>query len=163
MSSNSSLTSKPTKELLTPGEEHHGIGDGEWLVMTKNEDHPLWSPKRTPDLAPPMKNKRWRRLCLVDHDNSFSLIFSPNMWFYSIRVEVCGATMWEEPTWAREEGGVPWWVVPTQVPPPVVLGSRNSHILYKKSSWSFVPFRELLFLHKKQHHGSSAENNVSPG
>ena len=26
------------KELLTPGGEHHGIGDGEGLVMTKNED-----------------------------------------------------------------------------------------------------------------------------
>ena len=31
-------------ELLTPGGEHHGIGDGDWLVMTKNEDPPLWSP-----------------------------------------------------------------------------------------------------------------------
>jgi hypothetical protein len=35
--------------------------------------------------------------------------------------------------------------------------------LYKKSSKSFVAFGELLFLHKKQHHGSSAENSVSPG
>ena len=32
-------------ELLTPGGEHHGIGDGDWLVMTKNEDPPLRSPK----------------------------------------------------------------------------------------------------------------------
>ena len=29
------------KELLTPGGEHHGIGDGEGLVMTKIEDSPL--------------------------------------------------------------------------------------------------------------------------
>ena len=41
---------RPTKELLTPGGEHHGIGDGDGLVMTKNEDPPLWSPKQTPDL-----------------------------------------------------------------------------------------------------------------
>ena len=27
--------------LLTPGGEHHGIGDGDGLVMTKNEDPPL--------------------------------------------------------------------------------------------------------------------------
>jgi hypothetical protein len=33
----------------------------------------------------------------------------------------------------------------------------------KKSSKSFVQFWELLFLHKKQHHGSSTENSVSPG
>ena len=30
---------------------HHGIGDGEGLVMTKNEDPPLRSPKWTLDLA----------------------------------------------------------------------------------------------------------------
>ena len=46
-----SLTSEPMKGLLTPGVEHHGIGDGEGLVMTKIEDPPLRSPKRTPDLA----------------------------------------------------------------------------------------------------------------
>ena len=31
-------TSESTKELLTPGGEHHGIGDGDGLVMMKNED-----------------------------------------------------------------------------------------------------------------------------
>ena len=41
---------KPTKELLTPSGEHHGVGDGEGFVMMKNEDPPLRSPKRTPDL-----------------------------------------------------------------------------------------------------------------
>jgi hypothetical protein len=46
-----SPTSEPTKELLSPSGEHHGIGDGEGLVMTKIEDSPLRSPKRTPDLA----------------------------------------------------------------------------------------------------------------
>ena len=49
-SSNSSPTSEPTKKLLTPGGEHHGIGDGDGVVMTKNEDLPLRSPKRTPNL-----------------------------------------------------------------------------------------------------------------
>ena len=39
----------PTKELLTPGGDHHGIGDGDVLVMMKIEDPPLWSPERTPD------------------------------------------------------------------------------------------------------------------
>ena len=33
-------------------------------------------------------------------------------------------------------------------PSPVGLGCRNSYLLYKNSSQSFVPFRELLFLHK---------------
>ena len=34
------------KELLTPGGEHHGIGDGEGLVMTKNEDPQSGAPNR---------------------------------------------------------------------------------------------------------------------
>ena len=38
-------------ELLTPGGEHHGMGDGEGLVMMKNGDPHLQSPERTPDLA----------------------------------------------------------------------------------------------------------------
>ena len=56
--------------------------------------------------------------------------------------------------WTSQQGtqggpGAPWWLVPTQVTPPSVgLGSRNYLIWYKKSSQSFVPFRELLFLHK---------------
>ena len=31
-------------ELLTHGGEHHEIGDGGWLMMTKTEDPPLKSP-----------------------------------------------------------------------------------------------------------------------
>ena len=37
--------------LLTPNGEYRGIGDGYALVMTKIEDPPLRSPKRTLDLA----------------------------------------------------------------------------------------------------------------
>ena len=43
-------------------------------------------------------------------------------------------------------GGAP--LCPPRCPPPVVFGSSNSHLSYKKSSQSFVPIRELLFLHK---------------
>ena len=39
------------KKLPTPDGEHHGVDDGEALVMTKNEDPPLRSPKWTPDRA----------------------------------------------------------------------------------------------------------------
>ena len=40
------------KELLTPDGEHHEIGDGGWLMMTKMKDPPLWSPKQAPDWPP---------------------------------------------------------------------------------------------------------------
>ena len=62
------------RELLTPGGEHHGIGDGEGLVMTKIEDPPLWSPKRTPDLASDEEQEVTAALSR-ECDNSFSLIF----------------------------------------------------------------------------------------
>jgi hypothetical protein len=41
--------------------------------------------------------------------------------------------------------------------------ASSASFVPKKSSKSFVAFGELLFLHKKQHHGSSAENSVSLG
>ena len=51
ISSNSSPTNEPTKELLTPSAENHGIGDGEGLAVTNIEDPALRGPKRTLDLA----------------------------------------------------------------------------------------------------------------
>ena len=46
---------------------------------------------------------------------------------------------------------------------PITFCSSIFYIFQKKSPLIFSAFPELLFLHKKQHHGSSAENNVSPG
>ena len=48
------LTNQRAYEGITHsrwGAEHHGIGDGDGLVMMKNEDPPLRIPKRTPDLS----------------------------------------------------------------------------------------------------------------
>ena len=99
--------------------------------------------------ALPRKNMAWRRLRLVDRDNSFSLIFSGKIGFYSVGFRVCGATRWGQPTWARQErGALPGGLCPPRCPSPVDLGSRNSYLLHKNSSQCFVPFRELLFLHK---------------
>ena len=39
------------KELLTPGGEHHEIGDEEGLVMMMATNPLLWSPERSPDPA----------------------------------------------------------------------------------------------------------------
>ena len=64
---------------------------------------------------------------------------------------------------APGEGARPGGLCPTRGLSLVGLGSRNSYYWYKKSSQSFVTFRELLFLHKKQHRGSSVENSVSLG
>ena len=142
ISSNSSPTSKPTKELLTPGGEHHGIGDGEGLVMTKTEDSPLWSPERL-QIYP-----RWR----TGHGGG-SVSYNAmklSLWFFSLKIgvynggiRVSGATRWAQPTRARPSGCCSPW------PPSLVdFGSNNSHIFWNNSPKSFVTFRELLFLHK---------------
>jgi len=115
--------------------------------MMKNEDPPLWSPKGTPDLA--SRRRTW------GDGGSISWImiilspwFSGKIGFYSVGFRVCGATRWGQPTWVRLEGGRPSVLCPPRCPPTMVLGSRNSHLFYKKSSQIFVPFQELLFLHK---------------
>src|SRR3990170_2142135 len=47
-------------------------------------------------------------------------------------------------------GARPGGLCPSRCPPLVFLCSRNSLLLYKKSSRSFIPVRELLFLHKNK-------------
>ena len=121
-----------------------------WRMVDDDEERRSSSPEPQTDSRSglPMKNRRWRRLRLVDRDNSFSLIFSGKIGFYSIGFRVCVATRWGQPMWARQEGACPGGLCAPRCPPQVALGSRNSLLLYKKSSQSFVPFRELLFLHK---------------
>ena len=67
-----------------------------WRLVGDDEERRSPSPEPQTDSrsALPRKNRAWRRLCLVDRDNSFSLIFSPKIGIYSVRVEVCGATRW---------------------------------------------------------------------
>ena len=54
----------------------------------------------------------------------------------------------DNPPGCARRGARPGGLCPPRCPPPVVLGSRNCLYLYKNSSQSFVPIRELLFLHK---------------
>ena len=61
-------------ELLTHGGEHHEIGDGGRLMMTMVTDSPLRSLELTPGSALPREIRAWRRLCIVKHDDSSSLI-----------------------------------------------------------------------------------------
>mgnify|MGYP005830986983 CR=1 FL=1 len=112
-----SPTSEPTKELLIPDGEHHGIGDGDGLVMMKNEDPPLRSPKRIPDLPSRGRTGLWRRLRLVDRDNSFSLIFFLEICDFIVSgASSAGPPGGYNPPGHARRGGAPWWVVPTQVP-----------------------------------------------
>ena len=62
-------------ELLTHGGEHHEIGDGGWLMMTMATDSPSPEPRTDSRSALPRGFRAWRRLRIVKHDESFSLIF----------------------------------------------------------------------------------------
>ena len=111
--------------------------------MTKTQDSPLRSPKRAPDLASRWRTRggggsvSWNAIILSP---SF---FSPKIGIYSGGVRASGATRWAQPTRARPGG----WCSPWP-PSSVDFGSNNSHLLWNNSPKSFVPFRELLFLHK---------------
>src|SRR3990170_334200 len=146
-------------QLLTDPRAYEGITHSrwgaswnwQWRRVGDDEDRRSPSPEPQTDSRSglPMKNRRRRRLRLVKCDNSFSLIFSGKIGFYSVGFRVCGATRWGQPTWARLEGVArPGGLCPPRCPPPMVLGSSVFLLLYKNSSQSFVQFRELLFLHK---------------
>ena len=64
---------------------------------------------------------------------------------------------------APEGAGTPWWVMATSWLFWPSHEASSASFLPKNSSKSFAAFGELWFLHKKQHHVSSAENRVSPG
>ena len=86
------------KELLTPGGEHHGIGDGDVLVMTKIEDplsrapngHQIWPLDEEQEMAA-APSRETRLFFLPD-------FFPGNKGFYSIGLRVSGATRWAAPT-----------------------------------------------------------------
>ena len=145
-------------QILTDLRAYEGITHSRWGASwnwrwrTVGDDEEWRSPSPEPQTDSrsglPTKNRRWQRLRLMDRDNSFSLIFFWKIGFCSVGLRVCRATRWGQSTWARQEGACPGGLCPPRCPALVDLGSRNSYLLYKKSSWNFVPFQELLFLHK---------------
>jgi len=123
-----------------------------WWRMVDGEDgdgFPSLEPRTDSRSTLPRKIRAWRRLRIVKHDESFSLIFfSPNMNIWS-----WGWGRWSprRPTrqGARPRGcgrPAPSW---TGCGPPDVDSFASIFYLFQKySPWSFRSFRELLFLHK---------------
>ena len=113
-------------QLLTDQRAYEGITHSQWGASWNwrwrwvGDDEERRSPSPEPQTdsrsALPRKNRAWRRLHLVEHDNSFSLIFSPKIGIYSVGFRVCGATRWGQPTWARMEGVCPGGLCPPRCP-----------------------------------------------
>ena len=121
-----------------------------WTRVGDDEERRSPSPEPQMDsrFALPSKNRAWRWLRLVDPDNSFSLIFSGNMWIYSIRGSSAGPPGgYNPPGCARRGGralvgcaqpGAPlWWVLAPEIfiidiknPRKVSFHYRINHILW---------------------------------
>ena len=120
-----------------------------WWRVGDDEDQRFPSPELRTGFRSglPMKNRRWWRLHIIKRDGTSSLIFSPNIGFYSERIRVSRASWATPPTRAHQGGGAHWFLVGS-LPPPVGLGSKNYYIFQNNSPKSIFQFRELLFLHK---------------
>ena len=131
--------------------------------MMKNEDPPLRSLKRTPDLA-----SRWRTGGGGGSVSWIAIILSPWFflenrillhWFQGLRGHQVGTTH----LGALGGGGAPWWVVPIQVPPYGGSWLQIFSFIVYKILAKFCSIPRTFISAQKQHPGSCAENNVSLG
>ena len=76
-----------------------------WVGDDEERRSPSPEPQTDSRSGLPMKNRRWRRLRLVERDNSFSLIFSGKLGIYSVDFRVCGATRWGNTPGRARRGG----------------------------------------------------------
>ena len=136
-----------------------------WWRMVDDDDgdeSPSPEPQTDSRSALPREIRAWRRLHIVKRDDFFSLIFfslKANIWSWSWRRRATRG--------AHEVGGAP-----RGAPPPswAGCGPPGLHLLRGFFFIFSKVFRgvsghsaNFYFLHKKQHHGSSAKNSVSPG
>ena len=145
------------------GGEHHEIGDGGRLMMTMATDSPSPEPQTDSRSAHPREIRAWRWLRIVKRDETFSLIFSLLDGIYGVGVEVGGASGGPRDRERAQGVGAPppsW----TGCGPPCLHLLRAFFIFSETCLRGFSGHSEkFCFLHIKQHHGSSAENSISPG
>ena len=124
-----------------------------WWRMVDDDDgdgFPSPEPRTESRSALLREIRAWRRLRVVKHDETFSLIFFSRTWIYGVGVEVGGA-----PGAPLSRG--------QSVGPLALILSPVFFIFSKTYLRGFSGHSEnFCFLHNKQHHGSSAENSVSP-
>ena len=139
-----------------------------WWRMVDDDDgdrFPSLEPRTDSRSALPREFRAWRRLRIVKRDESFSLIFFlPEHEYMELELRSV------EQQGAHKTGGTPYrgWGRPppswTGCGPPGLHLWRGFFIVFSKIFRGVSGYSEnICFLHIKQHHGNSAENNVSPG
>ena len=115
-------------QLLTDQRAYEGITHSRWgaswnwrwRLVGDDEERRSPSPEPQTDSrsALPRKNRAWRRLRLVEHDNSFSLIFLEICDFIVSGGSSVGPPGGYNPLGRARRGGALWWVLPSQGPLP---------------------------------------------
>ena len=126
------------------------------------DEYPSPEPRTGSRSALPKEIRAWRRLHVVKRDETFSLIFSPRDGIYGVGVEVGGGPGGPRDRRARPGGrplsrGQPMGPLALILSPKILINSKKCLCGFPGHSENFS------YLHIKQHHGSSAENSISPG
>ena len=126
------------------------------------DESPSPEPRTDSRSALPREIRAWRQLRIIKRDETFSLIFSPRDGIYGVGVEVGGGPGGPRDRRARP-GGVPH-PRGQGVGPLVFIFGEDFLLFFLRCSVEFqvIP-RIFVFCTKKQHHGSSTENSISPG
>ena len=100
-----------------------------WRRVGDDEERrsPFPEPQTDSRSALPRKNRAWRWLCLVDRDNSFSLIFLETCDFIVSGGHPRGHQVGTTHLGAPGEGARPGGLCPPRCPSPTGLGSKKSY------------------------------------
>ena len=137
-----------------------------WRWRRVGDDEEQRSPSPEPQ-TDSRSGSRWRTGGDGGSVSWITIILSP--WFFSGKTGLIasvsgfeGPQGGDNPPGRARRGACPCGLCPPRCPPPVDLGSRNSYLLHKNPRK--VSFHsENFYLCTIKHHGSFAENNVSPG
>ena len=137
-----------------------------WRMVDDDDGDESPSPEPWTDSRPalPREIRAWQRLRIIKRDETFSLIFSPRNRIYIVGVKVGGALGGPRDRGARPGGMACPHPCGQGVGPLALILSPVCFIFSRSYLRGFSGHSEnFCFLHNKQHHGSSAENSVSPG
>ena len=127
------------------------------------DESPSSEPRTDSRSALPRGFRAWRRLRIVKRDDFFSHFSLSESKYIELELASEGQQGAHEEGETRPRGGAPPTLV-RRVWAPGLHIWRGFFIVFSKMFRGVSGHSEnICFLHIKQHHGNSAENNASPG